>query len=236
MRLAWIPVALASLAALLLVGSGAGVRLGLWEFSTGFLILRWSAYLGVAAAGCALILLAIPKTRVRRLPRLFAALVLGVVVAFVPWYWLQQALAAPPIHDITTDTDNPPSFSAVIPLRTGAKNPVEYGGAKVAELQHRGYPDIAPLILPTTPDAAFNKALDAAKQMGWAVVAVDATTGRIEATATTPWFGFKDDVAIRITPVPTGSRIDVRSLSRVGGSDVGTNAKRVRAYLAKLVQ
>jgi uncharacterized protein (DUF1499 family) len=147
---------------------------------------------------------------------------------------LQQAKAAPPIHDITTDTDNPPAFSAVIPLRTGAQNPVDYGGAKIAELQHRGYPDLTPLILAVTPDAAFNKALDAARQMGWEVVAADATTGRIEANATTLWFGFKDDIVVLITPAPSGSRIDVRSLSRVGGSDVGTNAKRVRAYLAKL--
>jgi len=180
------------------------------------------------------VLLAIPRTRAGQFPYLLGALLLCTVVAGVPSYWLQQGRAAPPIHDITTDTENPPSFSAVIPLRSGAKNPIEYGGAKVAELQHRGYPDIAPLVLPTTPDAAFNKALDAARQMGWEVVASEPRTGRIEATATTPFFGFKDDVVIRITPVPTGSRIDVRSLSRIGGSDVGTNAKRVRAYLAKI--
>ena len=234
MTLAWIPVEMATFAALLLGGSGSGVRLGFWDFSTGFQLLRWSAYLGVAAAGCAVVLLAIPKTRARRLPHLVAALAVGLVVAYVPWHWLQQAKAAPAIHDITTDTDNPPTFSAVIPLRTGAQNPVDYGGAKTAELQHHGYPDITPLILPVSTDAAFNKALDAARQMGWEVVAADATAGRIEATATTAWFGFKDDVVIRITPAPPGSRVDVRSLSRVGGGDVGTNAKRVRAYLAKL--
>ena len=234
MKLAWLTLAFAVLAALLLGGSGAGVRLALWEFPTGFEILRWSAYLGLAASACALVLLTIPSTRTRRLPHLFAALVLGLGVAYVPWNFLQQARTAPPIHDITTDTDDPPAFSAVIPLRAGAQNPIEYGGREVADLQRRGYPDIAPLILATAPDAAFRKALDAANQMGWAVVSADATTGRIEATATTPWFGFKDDIAIRLTSVATGSRIDVRSLSRVGGSDIGTNAKRVRAYLAKL--
>jgi uncharacterized protein (DUF1499 family) len=70
--------------------------------------------------------------------------------------------------------------------------------------------------------------------MGWDIVAADAPAGRIEATATTRWFGFKDDVVVRIEPAGEGSRIDVRSVSRVGGSDVGTNAKRIRAYLRRL--
>jgi uncharacterized protein (DUF1499 family) len=65
-------------------------------------------------------------------------------------------------------------------------------------------------------------------------VAADSSAGRIEATATTPWFGFKDDVVIRVAPDPAGSRVDVRSVSRVGQSDVGTNARRIRAYLARL--
>ena len=72
--------------------------------------------------------------------------------------------------------------------------------------------------------------------MGWKIVAADSTAGRIEATATTPWFGFKDDVVVRVRPEGSGSRIDVRSVSRVGQSDVGTNARRIRAYLADLAR
>jgi uncharacterized protein (DUF1499 family) len=109
-----------------------------------------------------------------------------------------------------------------------------YPGAETAAKQQSGYPDIRPLELGVPPDAAFARALDAAKSTGWEIVASDAARGRIEATATTPWFGFHDDVVIRVTPTPTGSRIDVRSLSRVGKGDFGTNAKRIRAYLAKL--
>jgi uncharacterized protein (DUF1499 family) len=70
--------------------------------------------------------------------------------------------------------------------------------------------------------------------MGWELVASDSAAGRIEATATTPWFGFKDDVVVRVRPDGSGSRIDVRSVSRVGKSDVGANAKRIRTYLADI--
>ena len=68
------------------------------------------------------------------------------------------------------------------------------------------------------------------------LVAAEAADGRIEATDTTFWFGFKDDVVVRVQPADNGSRIDVRSESRVGKSDVGTNARRIRAYLAKLAE
>jgi uncharacterized protein (DUF1499 family) len=84
------------------------------------------------------------------------------------------------------------------------------------------------------PAAAFTRALGAARRMGWEIVAADSAAGRIEATATTTWFGFKDDVVVRIKPNQNGSRIDVRSESRVGGSDIGTNAKRIRRYLGEL--
>src|SRR5439155_509507 len=84
------------------------------------------------------------------------------------------------------------------------------------------------------PEAAFARALAAAQAMGWDIVDAQPKEGRIEATASTFWFGFKDDVVVRITPLPAGSRIDVRSKSRVGRGDTGTNAQRIRAYLKRL--
>jgi uncharacterized protein (DUF1499 family) len=125
---------------------------------------------------------------------------------------------------------------AILPLRAGAPNPAEYGGAEVAAQQRAGYPDIGPLILQTLPQQAFDRALAAARDMGWEIVATDPTSGRIEATATTFWFGFKDDVVVRVTPVGDGSRIDVRSVSRVGRSDVGSNAERIKAYLGRVAR
>jgi uncharacterized protein (DUF1499 family) len=145
---------------------------------------------------------------------------------------MQQARRVPPIHDITTDLDRPPKFVAVLPLRAGAPNPATYGGSEVADAQRRSYPDIKPLLLGVPAGAAYSRALASARGMGWELVASDSTTGRIEATATTPWFGFKDDVVVRVRPEGPGSRIDVRSVSRVGKSDVGANAQRIRTYLA----
>jgi len=78
------------------------------------------------------------------------------------------------------------------------------------------------------------RALAAARASGWAIVAADSAAGRIEATATTAWFGFKDDVVVRVAPEGTGSRVDVRSVSRVGKSDVGANARRIREYLERV--
>src|SRR6266849_2222981 len=192
------------------------------------------ARLVLALALLAVVGLLIPSARTGELGPLVVALGLGLGVAYLPWHWRQRARAFPPIHDITTDLEHPPDFVAVLPLRADAPNPSAYGGAEVAAAQRRAYPEIQPLILAAPPPVAFARALDAAKAHGWTLVAADSAAGRIEATATTTWFGFKDDIVVRVTPTTTGTRIDVRSLSRVGKGDVGTNAARIRAYLAKL--
>jgi hypothetical protein len=156
------------------------------------------------------------------------------VAAGVPWYWQRRAREVPPIHDISTDTADPPEFVAILPLRADAPNPAEYGGPAIAAAQQQAYPDLQPLALPRPPEAVFGRAVEAARRAGWEIVASDSAAGRIEATATTGWFGFKDDVVVRIRPANEGSRVDVRSVSRVGRSDVGTNARRIRAYLVDL--
>jgi uncharacterized protein (DUF1499 family) len=225
---------MAVLSLLALIASGYGVRFGAWDFRFGFQLLRWSFYAGLATAAVALVALVVPRLRAGRGLALAASLAIGLGVAYFPWSWMQAAHAIPSINDITTDTANPPVFVAVIPLRASSAVPTAYPGGETAAKQQSAYPDIRPLELRVPPDAAFARALDAAKSFGWEIAAADAASGRIEATATTPWFGFRDDVVIRVTPTAGGSRIDVRSLSRVGKGDLGTNAKRIRAYLAKL--
>jgi uncharacterized protein (DUF1499 family) len=225
---------LSLIAAVLLLAAGPGTRLELWEFRTGFALMRWAAFAGLAATALAIVLLLVPRVRRTGAPWLLAALVLGLGVAFVPWNGMRQARAVPPIHDISTDTERPPEFVAVLPLRADAQNPAAYEGAEVAQAQRQAYPDLAPLRMDLPPAEAFAKAEQAARDMGWDIVATDPAAGRIEATDTTLWFGFKDDIVIRVEADGEGSRVDMRSVSRVGKSDVGTNAKRIRAYLQAL--
>ena len=235
MKMSRIPLMLALLALILLAASGPGVRLGLWPFTTGFQVMRWAAYCGLAAAAAAAIGLAVPTWRARGWRALLFSLVLGGGVAYFPWNMLQQAKALPPIHDISTDLSDPPAFVAILSLRANAANSATYGGPEIAAAQRAAYPDIQPLTLPESTAKAYERALAAARRSGWEIIAASQPGGRIEATATTPWFGFKDDVVVRITPSADGSsRIDVRSVSRVGRSDVGANARRIRNYLATL--
>ena len=138
------------------------------------------------------------------------------------------------IHDITTDTDDPPRFVALYALRQTTWNGPEYAGEPVARIQKAAYPDVVPLVLQASPREAFEHALTAARRMGWHIAAAVPEEGRIEATATTPLLRFKDDVVIRIRSDPAGSRVDVRSKSRIGRSDLGANAKRIRAYFERL--
>ena len=174
------------------------------------------------------------RGRRRGMFRALAGLAIGLVVVGLPARWLQIARSVPPIHDVTTDPGDPPTFEAILPLRAAAPNPAAYGGAQVAAQQAAAYPDIAPLEAPVPPQRAFDAALAAATGMGWQIVAAAPETGRIEATDRTLWFGFTDDIAVRIRPADGGSRIDLRSTSRVGVGDMGTNAARVREYLALL--
>jgi uncharacterized protein (DUF1499 family) len=223
------------LALVALALAGLGTRWRWWDFRTGFLVLRWSAVAGLSAAALSLIAFGLLVAGRRRTAALAAiGLVCGLFAFGLPWSWMRTAQRVPPIHDITTDTDDPPLFQAVLALRREAPNPADYGGAEVAAQQRAAYPDLVPLILPVAPATAFERALLTAHAMGWKIHAGSVEHGRIEATDTTFWFGFKDDVVVRITPADGGSRIDVRSVSRVGKSDVGTNAARIRSYRRKL--
>lgn len=228
--------ALAIAALVFATAAGFGTRWGIWHFRTGFTILKWGAYGAIGAAAIALIAL-IGLRRGRPFgpfAQAASAMLIALALIAMPLQWMRTAKRVPPIHDITTDTENPPPFVKVLERRKEAANPAEYAGAEVAAQQKAGYPDLGPLILDLPPDQAFQHALVAAAEMGWEIVDANLAEERIEATDTTFWFGFKDDVVIRIMPSSRGSRIDVRSVSRVGKSDVGTNARRIQTFLGKL--
>ncbi|MBI3512901.1 MAG: DUF1499 domain-containing protein [Proteobacteria bacterium] len=242
-RVAAIGVGLAAIALIMLVIAPLGWRAGWWHFSVSFqYFLTWGAYVGAAAAVISLIAIVAALVAGGRRSVVLGAvgLIAGAVIAYVPWSYRQVTYVLPRIHDITTDTANPPTFSAVLPLRQAEKaSPVAYEGDKVAADQKRAYPDIAPVTTALAPAEAFNRALDSAKALGWTIVASEPAQGRIEASQSSFWFGFTDDVVIRVVARADGqpgSRIDIRSVSRQGRHDFGVNAARIRAYTAKLKQ
>jgi uncharacterized protein (DUF1499 family) len=223
LRLLALAAALIALAMLAL--SGPLTRFDVWSYRTGLTAFRWCAYVAIAAAVLGAVALLWPRSRARGIAAPAFALILGLAVLYVPLEFQSRARAVPPINDISTDTDDPPRYMTT--ART-------YPGADFARSQHAAYPDIAPLTLPMPPREAFAHALATAEAMGWEVVGRDPAAGTIEAVDTTKWFGFRDDIAIRVRPADGGSRVDVRSKSRVGRSDIGTNARRIRAYLQQL--
>ena len=240
-RIALLGVTVAILSALAAILSGFGHRLGWWHFTTGFSILHW-ATIG-ALASIIISLWGIFRTRSRQerrgLWQALLGLIISLVVVSIPLYWLLTARSVPPIHDITTDTDNPPTFSALLPLRANAPNSSQYGGPTIAAQQQKAYPDIKPLYLSLNAKRTLDEALTVAQSLGWDVITVESRKtekGKIhlEAMDATLWFGFIDDIVVRITPFDSGSRVDVRSVSRVGRSDIGTNARRIHTFLSAL--
>lgn len=235
-RVRFFTIAFAVFAFLLLLVSGPGSKHGWFDWRIALLAFQGAAYIGLASAAVALLLilfLAHPKHRVRPwLP--IAALCIGLAAAAPPLILRGQAQQVPPIHDITTDTQDPPAFVSLAPAREQSPNKAAYGGGEIAAQQLKAYPDLHPKLLSVPPAEAVQKALDAARACGWEIVSTDAPSGRVEATDTTRWFGFKDDIVVRVRPDPNGSRIDVRSASRVGRSDIGRNAERVREFLGRL--
>lgn len=223
-------------AALLLMLAGVGSRFGWWHFRTGFTLLGYGAYGGIIAALSGLwgVVLSVRKRQLAGIAVASLAIVIGLVTVTVPASWRFDARRLPVIHDITTDTVNPPLFAAILPLRKNAPNTADYGGADVAGQQKLAYPDLRSEVLDIPFSRAFDAALATAKAMGWRIVATDPQQGRIEAYDTTFWFGFVDDIVIRIAQAGERSIVDIRSVSRVGKSDVGTNARRIRDYLKKL--
>ena len=164
------------------------------------------------------------------------ALVAGLALSLHFLSWMQTARSVPPIHDISTDLETPPEFVDIAPLRADAPNPVEHPGEEVAGQQREAYPDLVPIRVATPREQVFAAAVAVVERAGWELVAQAPGEGRIEATDTTFYFGFKDDVVIRLRREGELTVVDVRSKSRVGGSDVGTNAARIRDFREALLR
>jgi uncharacterized protein (DUF1499 family) len=175
----------------------------------------------------------------RGLGHALTALFIGVALLSYPAYLGLKAYRLPAISDVTTDPIDPPRFETIARLRPRAANRPEYAGLYAATLQRSAYPDIEPLVADVDPKAAYDAAMEVVTRRKWNIVdarepLARGRDGHIEAVARTLIMGFRDDIVIRIRPDRDGARIDVRSASRYGRHDFGTNAARIRALLADI--
>jgi uncharacterized protein (DUF1499 family) len=164
-------------------------------------------------------------------------LLIGLALIAYPLYVGVKAYKLPAIYDITTDPIDPPRFDAIARLRPRDANPVTYAGLYTAEQQRNAYSDIEPDMTSVSPQEAYDAAMKVITKRKWHVVdarppqGTAPRDGLIEAIARTPILGFRDDVAVRVRATHEGARIDVRSASRYGRHDLGTNAARVRSLI-----
>ena len=217
--------------------SPLGFRLGLWDVPFALReLLKYATY--AALAGLALCIVGLILAKLATPPISVGRAVAGLIISglFAGYVIVQfnKVQSLPYIHDITTDTTNPPAFVALADARKAAPNGLDYKGTEIAEKQKQAYPDIVPLPSSLSSAELFVKAEAAARAASWDIAAADVQAGRIEATVTSLIYGFKDDMVIRITPAAGGSQLDMRSMSRMGSSDVGMNAKRIREFVASL--
>lgn len=241
----------------LLAGVGIGaaamagpvaVWLGVADFRFGFGLLQfvnaWSLWI---AGGALIIAVTIPivgmVAKVDGTMRLGVFALVGAISAALAYYipeTFRPPEGTPAIHDIATDPYRPLDFVAIAPLRADAANNMDYGimegitPRQHIDMQIEAYPDIVPQRFEDSVEEVFNRAMAAIEQLGWEVVHADVNEGRIEATDTTFWFRFKDDIVIEIKTDGRDSILQARSTSRVGRSDVGKNAARLREFFSML--
>ncbi|MDR4516317.1 MAG: DUF1499 domain-containing protein [Nitrosomonas sp.] len=225
----------ATLAALAVLG----FRFGILNYQVALVILIGGAALGMMAVLSAIVsilaIISAVETKVTGALLAITGLILGLAVVAPVFQTIQAGYSVPRIHDITTDLQNPPAFNAIAAVRTADHNPLDRKTpVQLAELQQIGYPDLGPLIIDKDPAQVFENAVALAKERGWEIVAATAENGIIEATDTTRFMGFKDDVVIRISSREGKSIVDMRSVSRIGISDMGANAERIKIFLNDL--
>lgn len=221
-RVAMATIVLAVLALL----AGPLVKYGVVSWKIGLAMFALGSLLAGIGGLICLVMLARQRDSLR-----IAGAVVGLIAAVAFGKVLMSGSSVPRIHDITTDTANPPQFVAITPEVRGAGSNTTVYDPALARQQATAYPNVRWRLIAAPPKEVFDRALKYATSRGWAVAVADAATGRIEATETASWWGFKDDVVIRLTPDGAGTRIDVRSVSRVGEGDFGANAHRITALL-----
>ena len=228
------------------LAAALGAGQGLWHFRGAFGVLRYAFF--AAIAGAILGLIGLFLARRAHQARLLMANLVALVVALGFLLYLgglvRQARSVPAIHDVATNLDDLPQFTRLKVRPDNLENVPDLDRPELKALApdarwkavHRqAYGDLKTVKVPMSVEETVRRAEALARDRGWVVAVADPASGSVEATATSRFFRFKDDVAIRVRPAPGGgSLVDMRSISRVGGSDVGMNAKRVRAFLGDL--
>ena len=221
------------IAFLLVVLTGPLYKYDIIELGTVFTGFKYGIFTAIAAL-VLLVLQVIFKRNTLTVASAAITVALSAIAIGLPLSMLSKGKSVPPIHDISTDLINPPEFVAIAPLRADAPNPVAYAGEETAEQQRQGYPELTTLIYSESRAELVSAVEKAAKNLGWELVNTDANQSIIEATDTTAWFGFKDDIVIRITDNGNERLVDIRSKSRVGSSDLGKNAARIHDFIEEL--
>jgi uncharacterized protein (DUF1499 family) len=214
------------------------VRSGLVEIGPAvisFIVALTPSVLALLLAAAALAVIWIDG--LRGMGRAFAAIAIAGALLAYPSYLAYRAYKLPWIYDVTTDPIDPPRYDVLARLRPRDANPIAYAGLYAAEQQRAAYPDIEPLDEDATPEAAYNAALAVITKRKWTILdrrppqTAARREGHIEAVARSLIMGFADDIVVRVRGGADGSRIDVRSSSRYGSFDFGSNAARVIALI-----
>jgi uncharacterized protein (DUF1499 family) len=226
---------LSLLCTLVFILSGYGYQWGVWGLGTGFTLLRYGAY---AAIGLAIIqttfFFFMKDSGVSAKAMVLTGFLVTLLISATAIYWQYKARSVPPIHDITTDIQDPPEFVAMQRLRADAPNPPEYAGEETAQQQREAYPDIQPLVVSASVQEVIDEIVAIIASRRWDIVSINRRDGRIEASEKLAWFGFRDDVVFRVTSENGATRVDMRAKSRIGRSDVGVNADRIKKFLNDL--
>jgi hypothetical protein len=247
-KLTWaaLVLSLGGLIAALVAAVGSGQ--GMWHFREGFAVLRYALYAAAAGGLLSIIALLFGRKRGASIGKNFLALVIALGFLLYLGSHIATARSVPAIHDVTTNLQDMPQFTTLkvrednlekIPDNDDPRLKAMDPESRWKALHREGYGDLRPIRVPWPVAETIRRAEGVARERGWQIAKSDPNAGILEATDTTLFFRFKDDIVVRARPYAEakgGTQVDVRSISRVGGSDVGLNAKRIRSFLKDLQQ
>lgn len=214
-----------------------GTKIGIWEPMTGFRTTM--RYMSVSSVCTIVALFLIFNHLLKDMGAAIKIFVLCLLFAGVGYlYGVNQEptdwTGLPGIHDVTTDMESPPEFVTLLDA-PGRRNSFDYT-LETAERQKAKFPWVKPIISELSRNEAYARSISVASELGWEIAGEDPSSGKFEATDYTKWFQFHDDIVVRISEYQDGSRVDIRSLTRVGGSDHGLGAIRIMKFTAAFNQ